>query len=252
MDVVIIEDELPASNRLQRLLQEIDPKINTKSILTGVQESVLWFKNNLSPDLCFMDIELSDGDSFSIFQSVQIDCPVIFITAFDAYAIKAFKVNSIDYLLKPLKKNELIQAINKFKNFKPGFVPDLRSYEKIENKEPEILPKRLLLKYGNALVTIDINNAAYFYKEERNIMLRTFDNRDLPVDQNLDQIQQLLDPAKFFRINRQVIVNIEAIESMYAYSKSRVKLNLKPEFSVETIVATNRSSEFKLWLEGKL
>lgn len=251
MRTLIIEDEQATALRLKKLLQEIEPEIEILDMLDSIESCVNWYKNNTAPDLVFQDIELADGSSFEIFKQVKMDTPVIFITAYNQYAIDAFKVNSIDYLLKPVKKTELINSINKFKNIYADSKIDLdyASLAKLINKED--YQKRIVVRYGNTIKAIEIENIAYFYTDSGNIFFRTFENNTYPFDFSLDKLEPMLNPEKFYRINRQFIIQYKAIKEMYGYSKSRVRIVLEPECEQETIASTDRSGDFKKWLAGK-
>lgn len=252
MKIVIIEDEESASFRLKKLLEEIDPNATIAAILESVEEGVEWFKSNPEPDLVFADIQLADGVSFTIFEQVTISCPVIFITAYDDHAIKAFKLNSIDYLLKPLKRNELEAALAKYhKQKKPAFdLNGLNTLIKNIASGKQGFQKRLLVKYGATIQMIDVKDCAYFYSEEKITFVKLFDTRNYSIDHTLDELEQLLEPSEFFRANRQVILNIKAIKKMEAYSKSRVKVFPEPPSDFEIIVSTEKSPQFKAWLIG--
>jgi DNA-binding LytR/AlgR family response regulator len=253
MRILIIEDEQPASTRLKKLLLEAEPDAVILDEIVSVKSAVEWFKNHSHPDLIFMDIHLSDGNSFDIFELVNITAPVIFITAYDEFALKAFKVNSVEYLLKPVKQEELVGALNKFKTYfnKNTQLPDLSKL--MENlKDPgSSYKKRFLIRYGEHIKAVETENVAYFYTEEKINFLRTKDNHSYHIEYNLDKLEGILDPTKFFRINRQFIINYEAIDQMFSFSKSRVKINLKPPINLDTIVSTERSPLFKEWLSGK-
>ncbi len=251
MRTLIIEDEQATALRLKKLLQEIEPEIEILDMLDSIESCVNWYKNNTAPDLVFQDIELADGSSFEIFKQVKVDTPIIFITAYNQYAIDAFKVNSIDYLLKPVKKTELINSINKFKNIYADSKIDLdyASLAKLINKED--YQKRIVVRYGNTIKAIEIENIAYFYSDSGNIFFRTFENNTYPLDFSLDKLEPMLNPEKFYRINRQFIIQYKAIKEMYGYSKSRVRIVLEPECEQETIASTDRSGDFKKWLTGK-
>jgi DNA-binding LytR/AlgR family response regulator len=251
MKVLLIEDEEPAAQKLSRQLKSIEPDIVVIDVLVSIEESVRWLKAHPAPDLIFMDIQLSDGSSFEIFKEVKVEAPVIFTTAYDQYAVQAFKVNSIDYLLKPITKEDLVQSLNKFKNSNLQAVPDYSHLLRALSKEKEY-QKRLLIKYGATIKTLNVDDAAYFYTEDKVVYVSTRDKNQFPVDYNLEQLQQLLSPEKFFRINRQFIINIDAIDKMVAYSKSRVKVKLNPHTEKDTIVSTERSADFKKWLSGEL
>ncbi|HAP01896.1 MAG TPA: DNA-binding response regulator [Bacteroidetes bacterium] len=246
--ILIIEDEKPAAQRLQKILQQIGEEFELIAHLESIEDSIKWFKKNTAPDLVFLDIELADGNSFGIFKEVKVLCPIIFITAYNQYAIDAFKVNSIDYLLKPIKKEDLEYALQKFHATTRRSEPDYSALLKnLVNKEYQ---KRIVVRYADVIKTVDIENIAFFYTEEKYTFLFTFDNQKYPIDYTLDQIDHMVDPQKYFRINRQVIINFKAIEKMIAYSKARVKLILKPLPAFETVVSTERSPYFKEWLLG--
>lgn len=253
MRVLIIEDEEPAALRVKKLLSEIEPDASVLEILVSVRSAVQWLGSHTAPDLILLDINLADGSSFEIFSQVKVESPVIFITAFDEFAIQAFKVNSVEYLLKPVKKEEFVSAINKYKRIhtnKSGF-PDLKMLVETLKDKQEPFKKRFLIRYGEHIKSVDISQVAYFYTEEKINFLKTKDNHTYPLDYNLDKLETMLDPEHFFRINRQFIISIDSIEEMYSFSKSRVKVNLKPPINLDTIVSTERSPHFKEWLSGK-
>lgn len=251
MKVLIIEDEEPAAKRLQKMLKEIEPGITVLENIVSVSSAVKWFTENESPDLVFSDIQLSDGLSFEIFKTVNITCPIIFTTAYDQYAIDAFKVNSIDYLLKPIKKEELVNAVNKFKKMTgPAAAPsiDINKLLQSLNTSGAEYKKRFVVRYGEHIKTINIEEVVYFYTEDKVNFLCTKDGRRFVIDFNLDSLETSLDPKTFFRINRQYIIGIHSIGEMFAYTKSRVLIKLIPPAKHETIVSTERSGEFKHWL----
>ena len=249
MNTLIIEDEEPAAARLKKLLREIDPAIHVLETIVSVKSAVTWFRQNEMPDLILLDIHLADGQSFEIFKQVKITVPVIFITAYDEFAIQAFKVNSVDYLLKPVKKEELQAALNKFHMLhSTKAITDFNKLlETLKEQKPEY-KKRFIIRYGDHIKTINIEEVAYFFTQEKINFLRTHDNKTYPLDFNLDKLETMLDPLIFFRINRQFIIGIHAIDQMFAFSKSRVKVKLKPSTEEDTIVSTERSSAFKEWL----
>ncbi|MEO8148155.1 MAG: LytTR family DNA-binding domain-containing protein [Bacteroidia bacterium] len=252
MNVLIIEDEEPASSRLEKLLKEINPSVIITDVIVSVKSAIQWFKKHDAPHLVMMDIQLSDGMSFDIFKEVEINCPIIFITAFDQYAIQAFKVNSIDYLLKPVKKEELAAAIEKYKKqSSTNNSVDYSNLIEMIKQKSDNFQKRIIIRYRDQIKTIEIDDIAYFYVENKITYISTKSNIQYQVDHNLDEIEEFTDPKFFFRINRQFIVNINAIEKMVAYSKSRVKLTLTPHTPHETIVSNERSAPFKIWLLGK-
>jgi two-component system, LytTR family, response regulator LytT len=249
MKVLIIEDEAAAARRLAKLIQEIDPNIEVLEQLDSIESSVNWLEKHGAPDLLFMDIHLADGSSFEIFRFVKMDKPVIFTTAYDEYALRAFKVNAIDYLLKPLKKAELEQAINKYRNLQK---PAEMNYQALASSlQGDRYNSRFLIRFGQNIKVVEFRDAAYFYTEDKITFIVTKEGKRYPVEPSLEKLEEMADPRAFFRINRQFIVNIESIKEMYAYSKSRVKLKLDPPTDKETIVSTERSPVFKKWLVGK-
>jgi two-component system response regulator LytT len=252
MKIFIIEDEQPAGERLKKMVLDLLPDAVIPEIPVSISSAVKWLKTNPAPDLILMDIHLSDGPSFEIFNEVQVASPIIFITAYDQYALDAFKLNSIDYLLKPVKKEELQRSIEKYQkltNFNASQISELLK-QMGSNKGSKELQKRIIIRYGDTIKMVEIADVAYFYTEDKINFLCTKDNLRYPIDQNLDELENIIDPAIFFRINRQFIVNISAIDKMLAWSKSRVKIILKPSIEIETIVSTERSPHFKEWLTG--
>jgi DNA-binding LytR/AlgR family response regulator len=231
MNVLLIEDEEPASTRLTKLLNTVDPTLEVLTVLVSVKSAVEWLRANPQPDLIIMDIQLSDGVSFDIFNEVEIKCPVIFTTAYDQYALQAFKVNSVDYLLKPVKAEELKNALDKYqKLFKEKKSPEIDYATLLSalSKGKDEFQKRIVIRYGEIIKTVEIADIAYFYTESKINFLFTFKNQRFSVDHNLDELEHILNPKEFFRINRQFIINIKAIDKMVTVSKSRVKLNLNP------------------------
>jgi DNA-binding LytR/AlgR family response regulator len=251
MNILIIEDEELAAERLSKIVSEIVPEARIADSLPTVKSSVKWFETHPMPDLILMDINLADGSSFEIFKKIKVTAPVIFITAYDQYAIDAFKVNSIDYILKPVKKESLKAAMDKYLELKSGASYNMAQLllQMMGNKKD--YQKRIIIRFGENIKMIEVKDVAYFYTEDKINYLCTHSGLRYPIDFNLDELENLVDPSEFFRINRQVIVNITSIEKMLAWSKSRVKLILKPATDMETIVSTDRSPHFKEWLTGK-
>jgi two-component system LytT family response regulator len=249
---LLIEDEIPAAKRLQRMITEIAPDFENLDVIESVASATEWFSNNRQPDFCIMDIELADGHSFEIFNRVKIDCPVIFTTAFDEYAVKAFRLNSIDYLLKPVKAEELEVALGRVREHlkdKEFRLPDIAKLFGTGTVTKEY-QKRILIRFGDTIKALEIADAAYFYTESRINYMIAKDGASYPIDMNLDQLEKVLDPSVFFRINRQFIIHVKAIKKMTAWSKSRLKLDLQPPCQLETIVSTERSPEFRTWITG--
>jgi len=251
MKILIIEDEALAADKLEHMLKEVDSAINVLAKLGSIKESVKWLFQNTA-DLIFLDIQLSDGISFSIFEQVTINTPVIFTTAFDQYAIKAFQVNSISYLLKPIRKTDLADSLKKYQTLKSAFSIDFDSLlANIQGREPDY-KKRFLIQIGEKIRKIEVPEIAYFYVLDKGVYLRTFQGNNYPVEFTLDKLETILNPDIFFRINRKYMVNLESIANMVAYSRARVKLELKPKADDEydTIVSIDRSAEFKKWLNS--
>jgi DNA-binding LytR/AlgR family response regulator len=251
-NVLIIEDEEAAARRLSKMIHDILPNANIHPPIVSITSAITWLQNNPSPDAIFLDVHLADGQSFEIFKQVKVTCPIIFTTAYDQYALEAFKVNSIDYLLKPIKKEELQRSNDKFRQLTTPSQQNL-SIEKLlatlQQTKPEY-KQRFAVKYGEHIQTIETPDVAYFYTENKVNFLVTKQNRRYAIDNNLDQLETVLDPQKFFRINRQFIIGFHSITEMLTYSKSRVLVKLNPATKLETIVSAERSGAFKAWLDG--
>ena len=248
MKLLIIEDEVAAVRRLRKLIEEIDPKYEIVDDLDSIESTLNWLETNPMPDLFLMDIHLADGSSFEIFNHIEILKPVIFTTAYDQYAIDAFQVNTIDYLLKPIKKAELERALNKYLSLKESIVFDYQTLA--EKINPEKYNKRFMIRFGQQIRVVESSNVAYFYTQDKVTFLVTKEGKRYPIDFSLEKLLEISDPRTYFRINRQFIIHIEAIKKMHSYSKSRVKIDLLPTCDIETIVSTERSPHFKKWLVG--
>ena len=251
MRVIIIEDEKPSARRLQRMLDSLEIKVET--LLHSVKESIEWFQNNEHPDLIFLDIQLSDGLSFEIFDAVDITSAIIFTTAYDEYALQAFKLNSIDYLLKPIDEDELQKAVNQYKSRIPqqqSVTLDFNEIKKmLTNPIERDYKKRFSVKVGQHLKLINIDEIECFYSENKGTYLHTSTGRNYLLDTTLDQLQNELEPHTFFRINRKFFVNIDAIKDMISYTNSRLQIKLKSYNEQDVIVARERVKDFKNWLE---
>lgn len=254
MNVLIIEDEPAIARRTQKLLLEIEPSIQVTGILGSIESSVTWLREHTEPDLILMDIHLSDGSSFEIFREVQVNCPVIFATAYDQYAIQAFRVNSIDYLLKPINKEDLAESLKKFHRLRSANQQPSLDYsmiaQMIGNLKSEYM-KRMVIRFGDVIKAVEIKDVAYFYTDEKIVFAVMEDKKSYPVDFTLDQLEKKLDPERFFRINRKFLISFESITKMISYSKSRVKISLNPPTEIEVISSTERSGDFKEWLAGR-
>jgi DNA-binding LytR/AlgR family response regulator len=248
MKVVIIEDERLAAEKLESLLKKVDIEIKVIAKLESVEDSVNWLTTNPSPDLIFMDIQLDDGISFEIFDDVKVEAPVIFITAFDQYAIRAFKVNSVDYLLKPIDRNALETAMEKYRRvFKPAGMENKLS--KVFEQLAKPWKTRFFVKVGVHFQSVPVEDICCFFVEERCSFLKTQTGKNYALDYSLDQLQKRVDPELFFRINRNFMVNINCIAEIISYSTNRLKLKLKSFNDEGLIVSRDKVSEFKQWLD---
>lgn len=253
MKIVIIEDELPAYRRLAKLVAEVQPDAEIVAHLDSVRDAREWFAANDSPDLALMDIHLADGSAFELLGQAEVSCPVVFVTAYDQYAIDAFKTNSIDYLLKPVKKEELAAALGKLDKLRSLLSRNPVPKSATENQaSPGTYRSRFVVRFGEHIKTIQTEDLAYCYSENKATFARTFDGRTYPMDQNLDALDSQLDPHGFFRINRQYIINIKAIDEMKTYTKARVIVKLNPAVKEAPVVSSERAAEFKQWLAGEV
>ena len=251
MNILIIEDETPAATRLEKLIKEVVPVANIVGVLDSIDSARKWFLQNPFPELVFMDIHLADGSAFDLLKLVKIDCPVIFTTAYDKYALDAFKASSIDYILKPVKKTDLESAIQKLKDMQHMFRPgDVRPTPKPASAAA--YKSRFMVRFGEHIKTLGVEEISYCYSENKNTLARTTDGRTFPMDQNLDTLELMLDPKDFFRINRQFLISLKAIDEMKTYSKARVIIKLKPPVKEAPVVSSERAAEFKLWLAGEI
>ena len=254
MKVLIIEDEAPAFRRLQTVLEEVNPGVEIIDVIDTVAESVKWFQNHQAPDLVFMDIQLSDGISFEIFDQVKIDYPVIFTTAFDEYMLRAFKVNSIDYLLKPIKKEELALSLKKYDAMKSIFSGSVNTNlnELIRNirLDDRHFKTRFLVKIADTMISIETSDIAYFQTRHGVVHLVNRQGRKYLMDVALDELIQQLDPQAFYRANRQFIIQFDAINKTHRYHKGKLLVEMVPETDDPVIVSSEKSSAFKQWLGG--
>jgi DNA-binding LytR/AlgR family response regulator len=250
MNILIIEDEKPAARLLQRKVEKLGLQVNT--LLHSVEESIYWFNNNNHPDLIFLDIQLSDGLSFEIFEALEIKSAVIFTTAYDEYALRAFKLNSIDYLLKPIDEDELETAINKFKTRNSDGSKVSLDFDMIKkmlvNPIDRNYKKRFTIKVGQQLKMIPIEEVECFYSENKGTYLHTLDNRNYLLDLTLEQLENELNPTDFFRVSRKFIVPLNTIKEIQLHSNSRLKVLLPTYNEDEIVVARERVNEFKEWL----
>ena len=259
MNILIVEDEDLAVKKLKKTLFSVDESATVVGESDSIKGTVSWLENNPTPDLILMDIELSDGQSFEIFNHVQVKSPVIFITSYDEYALKAFKVNSVDYLLKPVQKEDLQAALEKFREMKKMYKTDSAAppaaisiddivkelQQKLQTKEYR---KRFLVKHGQKLVSVEVDEIAYFFSDGRLNFFKTFDNRKFVVDYTMDELNEMLDPNKYFRISRSFYISVDSVSQIHDYFGNRLILQLKPETDKEAIVSREKVTDFKTWL----
>lgn len=250
LNILIIEDELPAVKRLTKLIAEINPNHQIIGQLDEVRTAVQWLESHPAPDLIFMDIQLADGYSFEVFEQVDIKSPVIFITAFDNYAIDAFRVNGLDYLLKPIKKELLVKSFERFEASKTPKNIDLNALTQLLNPNKTHFKERFLIKSGDELTFVKTDEIAYFISEDSySFIITKSGNRYIYTAESITQIEAQLDPAVFFKINRSEIVSLDSITKISSYFNNRLKLALKPVRDHEFIVSRPKVKAFKVWLD---
>jgi DNA-binding LytR/AlgR family response regulator len=248
MKIVVFEDEAPAFKRLSKVITDALPDAQIVAHLDSVRAGREWLISNPAPDVIFMDIHLADGDAFDLLESVNITSPIIFTTAYDRYALEAFKTTAIDYLLKPVKKEDFDRAIQKLSQFRPSAPAPTSSADATATAGYK---KRFVIRYGEHIRTLATPDVAYFYSEHKATFAKTFEGRSYPVDYNLDALEDLLPPEDFFRINRQFIIQLKAIAEMKIFSKARVIVTLNPPAHEQPIVSSEKAARFKLWLAGE-
>lgn len=246
MKIVVFEDEAPAYKRLSKLIAEAIPDGEIVAHLDSVRAGREWLANNPPPDVIFMDIHLADGDAFDLLEGNTVSSPIIFTTAYDKYALEAFKTTAIDYLLKPIRKEDLERAVQKLAQITPAAIRPAAA-----EPPPGGYKKRFVIRYGEHIRTLATADAAYFYSEHKATFVRTFEGRSFPVDYNLDALEGLLPPEDFFRINRQYIVQLKAIGEMKVFSKARVIITLNPAAQEQPVVSSEKAARFKQWLAGE-
>ncbi len=250
MKLILIEDELPALRRLSKMLLELMPEAEILGSADTIDDAVALFQQHKDAQLALMDIELADGQSFEIFNRIAVTIPIIFTTAYDEFALKAFKVNSIDYLLKPIDPDELKQALEKFKKLQtPSNSVNLQELLVSFNQKTEAnFKQRFLVKMGQKYLSINISEVAYFNANEKVVYLVTKDQKKYIIDYTLDELEGMVEPKAFFRLNRQYLSKIDAIESISSYFNGKLKIQLNPNVVDEILVSRERASEFKQWL----
>ena len=254
MNILIIEDENLAAQRLEKLVREIDADIRIQGVTDSIESSVEWLNKNPTPDLILMDIELADGQSFEIFTRIEVKSPVIFTTAYDEFALKAFKVNSIDYLLKPVKSDDLKKSLMKLKSLKgdavkvAGIQNIKQLLEGLYQQNNDQFRSRFLAKSGQRFIPIETHEIAYFYSEDKMVFLKTKSNQRYLLDFNLEQLEKELDPKSFFRANRQFIISNKSVQDIHSWFNGKLKVKVVPETSEEVIISRDKAAEFKSWM----
>ena len=252
MNILIIEDEIPAAKRLKELILECRPEAIILEVIDTVEDAVEWFGEHQEPDLVISDIQLADGVSFEIFEQIDIECPIVFATAYDQYAIKAFELNSIDYLLKPFSKETLMKSFEKF---------DKRNFTKSSSKEIDftslmqphasgnLYKQRFLISKADAFIPLSANDIAYIFTEDKAVIIKTKEGSNYFINHSLDELETQLDPKQFFRLNRQFITSVSAISKIAQYFNGKLKIELEPKQEGEVIVSRAKTPVFKNWLE---
>ena len=249
MKVLIIEDETAASENLIAMLQEIDGEIEVLKVLESVQQTVRWLSSNPAPDLIFMDIHLSDGSAFTLFQEIDVTVPIVFTTAYDQYALEAFTVNSIDYLLKPIKTSELERALDKFKRWTSNYVMDyLQRMMKMKPASTSEYTSSLLVPVKDKLVPVSMDDVACIYSTDRKTQIYTKSGQMMLYNRSLDSIIVGLNPSRFFRANKQYIVARDCVKDIVVWFDSRLLVNMPIELPEPLFVSKNKAAEFKNWM----
>lgn len=259
MKLLIIEDEDLAARKLKKLVLEIDPEIEVVGMTESIETSVEWLQQHPAPDLILMDIELCDGQSFEIFNQVEVKSAVIFTTAYDEYALKAFRVNSIDYLLKPVREEDLRRGLEKYQSLKDRFGAEARpaplnidllmeELRKTQTAPQREYRERFLVKFGQRFVTVETDEIAYFFAEDRVNFIKTRAGQKYMIDYTLDELEQMLTPKAFFRANRQFIVHFKSVDTVQPYFNSKLKITLKPATDIEILISREKASAFKEWM----
>ncbi len=253
MKIVIIEDEIPAAEKLEKMIRQHDEQHDIQKKLRSVEGAVAWFSDHPLPDLLFMDIHLLDGTCFELLKQIELTCPVIFTTAYDRYALEAFQLHSIDYLLKPISYDKLAQAFEKLASLQENLRQEQQqSIDKVvqalESKKPSY-KSRFLVKSGSRLFSVPIEAIAYFFSKDRITFICTQKDKKYSVNHSLDEIEELLDPSLFFRINRQMILHINSVQMVHKYFKGRLKVDLIPPSEEDAFVSSRRVGDFQDWLD---
>jgi two-component system response regulator LytT len=255
LKVLIIEDEIPAQRLLKETLQEVAITTEVIGCLNSIKSAVAWFQNNEHPDIVLLDIQLSDGLSFDIFKQVNIESLIIFTTAYDEYAIQAFKVNSLDYLLKPIEKDELQTAFEKYNQYNKQYIQeqnsniDFKELASLIKSEKPNYRKRFLIQSNESFFHLPVEDIALFYSMQGITFAVTFEKREYQVNFSLGNLKDQLQPDNFFKINRQFIVNIDAIKRVHSYFNGKLKLEIKPSHAEDVIIGKDKAASFKRWMD---
>jgi DNA-binding LytR/AlgR family response regulator len=256
MKILIVEDEELAVKKIQKTLASIDPDAEIAGITHSIASTIDWLESNPSPDLILMDIELSDGQSFEIFSRTKVKSAVVFTTSYDEFALKAFKVNSIDYLLKPVQREDLEAALNKYRNMKEVYSNNTEDDLNMQNIVKQLkqklqlkeFRKRFLVKHAQKLVSIEVEEIAYFFSDGRLNFFKTYDNKKFVLDYTMDELEDMLDPDRYFRISRSFYIAVDSVEQIHEYFGNRLLLHLKPPVEKDAIVSREKVADFKKWM----
>jgi two-component system, LytTR family, response regulator LytT len=254
MKILIIEDEDLAVRKLQKTLATVAPEAIVAGITSSIRSTVSWLENNPAPDLILMDIELADGQSFEIFEKTEVTSPVIFTTSYDEFAMRAFKVNSVDYLLKPVQKEELHASLEKYRNLSKHYTSSVEPQvenlirELQQHLQPKEFRKRFLVKHANRMISVEVNDIAYFFSDNGLNFFMSTDGRKYLVDYLMDEIEAMVDPDRFFRVSRSLIVTFSSIEKMEDYFGNRIIMKLNPDSEKEALVSREKVQDFKKWM----
>ena len=252
MKIVIVEDEHLAAAKLEKMILKYDHSIEILEKLDSVESTVSWLKKNNSPDLIFLDIQLTDGTSFDILKEVEINCPAIFTTAYDQYALKAFELQSIDYLIKPISQEKLSNSMEKFKEMKDSLSSKNIDYTQILNAVKSIGKEyklRFLVKTGSAMKSIGVMDIAYFYSEDKLVFIKTKSNQRFVIGESLDELESIINPLDFFRINRKYILNFDVIQKVHPHFNGRLKIEFNPSPDENIYISNRRATPFKEWMD---
>lgn len=247
---LIIEDEQPAASRLENLIKRLDPEIEIAGTIDTVEAALRWFKSHPQPDIIMLDIQLGDGLSFDIFSQTKIESYIIFTTAYDEYAIRAFELNSIDYLLKPVDETRLAQSLEKFRKFRiQGQNVNIQTLIETLERRIDKYKRRFVVTISGRIKVVETGDVAFFYSKEKNTFLCSMEKKHFPLEFSLDHLEEMLDPELFFRVNRQYIVQYKSINKIEILSKSRIRIGTVPSADDDILVSSARTSEFRSWLE---